>query len=207
SLLRLSTPFPYTTLFRSVRSIQQNRALLGVVEAREQADQRGLPRARRPNDAEPRPGRDDAGDIVLHRPVGPVGERHAAELEGAARPLEGARVGPLGDLGLLVEQREGPLGAREVGLDPRCLLADRLEGLVTFVEVPQRHPQLPDGRRMRGRYRRDSMNSGGDTPRATSASCQSRRRVTTIIMTSVTAAATNGMIPSTMILSITAASC
>src|SRR5438067_10757459 len=58
-----------------------------------------------------------------------------------------------------------------------------------------------------GPYRRDSTNSGGDTPRATSASCQSRRKVTTIIMTSVTAAATNGMIPSTMIFSITAASC
>src|SRR2546425_12968888 len=39
-----------------------------------------------------------------------------------------------------------------------------------------------DWRRMRGRYRRDSMNSGGDTPRGTRANCQARRRGTNVIM-------------------------
>ena len=132
-----------------VHTVQEDCARGRVVEAREQADQRGLPRARRPNDAEPRPRRDDAGDVVQHGPVGPVPERHPAELERAARPLEGAGVGPLGNFGLLIEQRERPLGAREVGLQRRRLLADRLQGLVQLPQVGHCHQELAEGQEVR----------------------------------------------------------
>ena len=81
---------------------------------------------------------------MQHRPARVILERHAAELEHAARALERSRVGPLGHLGLLVEQRERPLGAGEVGLERRGLLADRLQRIVELSQVGQRHQQLPE---------------------------------------------------------------
>ncbi len=125
--------------------VEQDLPLGRIVEAGEQADERGLAGAGGPHYAEPCAPRDITGDVVQDGPVRSIGERHVAERDGPAGAPDGSGVRPLGHLGLLVEQREGTLGACEVGLDPRRLLADRLEGLVQFVEVPQRHPQLPDG--------------------------------------------------------------
>ena len=64
-----------------------------------------------------------------------------------------------------------------------------------------------DWRRIRGRYTRDRKNSGGQIVKATSASCRSSCAVTTHIVTTVMAADTNGIAPSTRMFWIAGASC
>ena len=48
----------------------------------------------------------------------------------------------LRNLGLLVQEPERPLGAREVGLQARRLAADRLERLVQLLQVAPHHVEL-----------------------------------------------------------------
>ena len=52
-------------------------------------------------------------------------------------------------VGLLVQQREGPLGARQVPLQARRLPAHRLQGLVQLPQVPEHHQELSQRERAR----------------------------------------------------------
>ncbi len=64
-----------------------------------------------------------------------------------ARTIDGPGVRSLRHLGLLVQQRKRPLGAREVALQPRGLAAHGLQGVVQLSQVPQHQQQLPEGER------------------------------------------------------------
>ena len=71
-----------------VVAVDPDAALLGVVEARQQADERRLARARRPDDRHGASGGDPERDVLQH--VGPafVAEPDAVELDLAAGPLK-----------------------------------------------------------------------------------------------------------------------
>ena len=83
--------------------------------------------------------------MVQHGTIHVVAERDAAEGHGAGAALEGPRVGSLGNVGPLVQEREHAFRAREVGLYGRRLPADRFEGIVQLSEVGQHHQQLAEG--------------------------------------------------------------
>ena len=128
-----------------IHAVEPNAAGCGVVEAREQADQRGLAGARRPDHAEAGSRLDRERDVAQDRSVRPIGERDALEGHGARGAHDGPGMRSLRHLGLLVQQRECPLGAGEVALQPRRLAAHGLQGLVQLSEVPQHQQQLPEG--------------------------------------------------------------
>src|SRR5207237_634264 len=73
-----------------IHTVEQNAAGRGVVEAREQADQRGLAGSRRPDHAEAGSRLDRERDVAQDGSVRPIGERDALEGPGA----RGGRGGP-----------------------------------------------------------------------------------------------------------------
>lgn len=113
-------------------SIDHNRAAVDVVEARQQVDDSGFARARRPNQchnfARPRM----QADILEHRDVRLIREAHVVEHNVAANGRQGLRVGRI-YFGLLVDGREHALCARH----------GRLNQVIQVGDLTQRTAKLP----------------------------------------------------------------
>ena len=126
-----------------VHAVEEDGAGRRVVEAGQETHEGRLPGSSRPHDRDARAGRHCERDVVQYRTVRIVGEEHVLEFHRASGAHEGSRVESLGDIGPLVQQREGPLGAREIRLETCRLPADRLQGLVQLGEVTHHQQQLP----------------------------------------------------------------
>src|SRR5437879_11782067 len=97
-----------------ILAVQPNRAQLRVVEAREQARDRGLAGAGRPNQRGKLTGLDRERHVLDRRPVaGAVAERHLIELNLSVRLLEIERLRFLADGNRKVHVLEDALEARE----------------------------------------------------------------------------------------------
>ena len=132
-----------------VHPVQQDLALGRIVEAREEADERGLARTGRADDPQVCPGLDLEGDVVQDGTILGVGEGDVAEGDGAtrARKVPGRR--PLFDIRPLIEQGEGALGTGQMKLQARGFPADGLERLIELGEVAHHHEQLAQGEHAR----------------------------------------------------------
>ena len=143
-----------------VDAVEQDPALRGVVEAGEQADERRLSRAGRPGDADPGPRGDVKGDVAQDAAVAVVGERDVLEADVARRPGQGPGIRPLPHVRLLVEQREGALGAREVLLELAGPLAQRSDGRVQLRHVGHDEDEIAHGDRARLHVARADVEHG-----------------------------------------------
>ncbi len=97
-----------------------------VVEARQQVDERRLARAAEADDGDDLAGIDPERDAVEHRPpfaVG-VGEADVPELDAAHGTRQRNGPGPIGDLGVRVEQLEDALSGRHRLLQGRIHAAE-----------------------------------------------------------------------------------
>ena len=110
--------------------------------AQQQADQRGFARARGPGDADARTGRQREGDSLERGSLGIVGEGNIFKRDLAARTRNRLGVGPLHDIGRLVEQFKDPLGADQRSLEARRAFAHRLERRVEQREVTHHQNQI-----------------------------------------------------------------
>ena len=125
-----------------VDAVEPDLTLRRVVEPREQIDQRALAGAGRARDAEARAECDVEGDVMQDRTIVAVGERDVTEGDGPAGAGERPGIRSLFDIRWLVEQREGALGAGQMELQARGLLADGPERLIELGEVAHHHEQL-----------------------------------------------------------------
>ena len=128
-----------------VDAVEPDLTLRRVVEPREQIDQRALAGAGRARDAEARAECDVEGDVMQDRTIVAVGERDVTEGDGPAGAGERPGIRSLFDIRWLVEQREGALGAGQMELQARGLLADGPERLIELGEVAHHHEQLAQG--------------------------------------------------------------
>ncbi len=119
-----------------VLAVDGDRAAGDVVEAVQQPRQRALARAAGADDGHRLAGGDLEADVVQDRPRRVVREAHVLEAHRAAVHVQHAGVGRVGDLAILLEQREHAL---EVG-QPLLDLA------VQHAEEVQRHVQLDQQR-------------------------------------------------------------
>ncbi len=91
---------------------QAQLARLGVVEPRQQQPDRGLPRARRPDERERLARRDGQTDAVEHRLAPRVAERDAVQLDRQRPWRQRGRVRRVDDVGLGLDDVVHPLDAR-----------------------------------------------------------------------------------------------
>ena len=123
-----------------VHAVQQDLPRGRIVKTGEQADQRGLARPGRSDHSESRARLNREGYVLQDRSVGAVRERDAPELDRPPRAGHRPDVRPLRHVGLLVQQPERPLGARQVPLEPGRLPAHHFQGLVQLSYVAEHHP-------------------------------------------------------------------
>jgi len=125
-----------------VDAVQKDPTAGRIVEAQQQADQRGLACAGCPGDAKLGPAVEREGDVMEHLLAVGVCERHIVEHHRARCPPDAARVRTLTDLRGLVEEPEHPLGAGQVGLQLSRQLADAAQRRVQLPQVAEQQDQL-----------------------------------------------------------------
>lgn len=107
-----------------IHPVEADRASVDIVKPRQKVAERGLARARRPDDGDMAARRDGQGHII-DRPKGlaRIGKADMVQLHRAAHvgPGDGHRIGALGDLDRLVEIFEDP------GKEGRCARSERSE--------------------------------------------------------------------------------
>ena len=111
-----------------VDAVEHDAACLGVVVAGHERRERGLARPRAADHGERGAGGDLEIEVVQHRAVGVVAERHALEAQVAAAGRKLQRRRRIGDLGALVEDLEDALARGDGALvlpDPHADHAQR----------------------------------------------------------------------------------
>ena len=131
-----------------VDAVDEDAAAIHVVETQQQADDRGLARPGRADDADALAGLDDERDVAQDVVVLLVREPHVIELDAAARRRRAPRRhGRRRQLDGRVEQREDPLGRRHRRLQDVELLgqvADRLEEAPRVLQKRDEHADADD---------------------------------------------------------------
>ena len=160
-----------------------------VVEARDQAGQRGLAHAGRPHQRDDRVGRDVQVDVLQHRLALAVAEAHVLERQRAAAPAPAASIASarLRHLRLLVQQLRHPVAAGQRLLDALPGAAQDAHRLVEQLQVEEERHQVlrwaasagrPAGRRSRSPRscpaRRRSRRTAGRSPSAAAPAAASR---------------------------------
>ncbi|CAA9321894.1 MAG: hypothetical protein AVDCRST_MAG40-1504, partial [uncultured Gemmatimonadaceae bacterium] len=128
-----------------VAAVEQHAAAGGVVEARQEAEQRALARPRRPDHRHAGAGGRVEGDVAQRAAPAHVAEGDVLDGDRAGRAVDRHGPGALGDLGLRVEQVERAAQGDEPLLQGADGVGDGLERLVERGDVAHDHEQLADG--------------------------------------------------------------
>ena len=129
-----------------VDAVEQDAALLDVVETRHQADDRGLARARGAHDGDALPCANPEIDVAQHPVLVDVRKRDVLERDLAAHVLEDGRLCGIRDLGVRVEDAEDPLRRGHRLLEEAVLLGEILDRLEELVDQLPEREQRPDRR-------------------------------------------------------------
>jgi len=124
--------------------VDEDPALLGLVEAGEERHQGGFARAGGPDHCHPAAGGGGEGYVVQNRPVGMVAEGHVLKAHLAALELHLHRAGFFADFRRQVQEVEHPLGGGETALDhvvESDQLSDRVEEPAHQRHEGQHHAQ------------------------------------------------------------------
>ena len=127
-----------------VMSVEQYAALLGIVEAEQQAEQRGLSHPARPDERHhlPRPRLEI--DALQHGPVRIVPEPHVLESHDAVAPNQRAGLRRVADRRLGFENLDNAAERRQGALNRRGDAAYRAHRAVQHPDVADEHQQFTD---------------------------------------------------------------
>ena len=119
-----------------------DRAVLGVVKARNEVGHRGFSRTGRAHQGNHGPGRNGDVDIVENRPVRLIAERDVLELHVPGHPVRPHAVGRADNIGLEVEQFKHPLRADRGFLERVVDIGELQKGLIDLGQIHNKHKQV-----------------------------------------------------------------